>query len=187
MTLVPQYYLPNIEAQQGSSRLRLSAGLKAGSMGRAARCFGRHQNGSPRHTSRRGLPDCTMFETLQGRGNWRPDVPVRVDSAMFSIDRAENGRLDRELVDRESDVAGALIFLNCWVFHSYLRYRGRSRGVRRHRSPGGVASRCERRYRRLDPTGPATIWDSYAVSVNSSRPPTSMKHSSGHLAAASSP
>jgi hypothetical protein len=71
----------------------------------------------------------------------RPDVPLRVPSvspvavnmrrvasAMFTIDRAENGRLYRDVVHRENDAAGALMALIAWVFHSCLRCRGRRRG-----------------------------------------------------------
>jgi hypothetical protein len=48
----------------------------------------------------------------------------RTASAMFTIDRAENGRLNRDVVDRVSYVAGALIALIAWVFHSYPRKPG---------------------------------------------------------------
>jgi hypothetical protein len=47
---------------------------------------------------------------------------------MFTIDRAENTRLDREVVDRESNAAGSLIVMSAGVFHSRLRYQDRSRG-----------------------------------------------------------
>jgi len=56
-----------------------------------------------------------------------PPVAVnmrRTASAMFTIDRAENGRLNRDVVDRVSYVAGALITLIAWVFHSYPRKPG---------------------------------------------------------------
>ena len=46
---------------------------------------------------------------------------------MFTNDRAENGRLNRDVVDRKIDAAGALIASIAWVFHSYLRNRGRRR------------------------------------------------------------
>lgn len=49
----------------------------------------------------------------------------RVASAMFTIARAEDGRLDRDVVDREIGATGALMALISWVFHSCLRYRGR--------------------------------------------------------------
>ena len=57
----------------------------------------------------------------------RPDVPMRVASAICTIDRAANHRLDRDVLDREIPALGALIALNAWVFHSFLRYRGRHR------------------------------------------------------------
>lgn len=47
----------------------------------------------------------------------------RVASAMFTIARAEDGQLDRDVVDREIGAAGALMALIAWVFHSYLRCR----------------------------------------------------------------
>ena len=47
----------------------------------------------------------------------------RVASAMFTIARAEDGRLDRDVVDREIGATGALMALIAWGFHSYLRCR----------------------------------------------------------------
>ncbi|MGB6762620.1 hypothetical protein [Mycobacterium sp.] len=49
----------------------------------------------------------------------------RVASAMFTVARAEDGRLDRDVVDREIGATGALMALTAWVFHSCLRCRGR--------------------------------------------------------------
>jgi hypothetical protein len=49
----------------------------------------------------------------------------RVASAMFTIARAEDGRLDRDVVDRDIGATGALMALIAWVFHSCLRCRGR--------------------------------------------------------------
>ena len=43
------------------------------------------------------------------------------------VGRAGNGRLNRDVVDRKYDAAGALIASIAWVFHSYLRNRGRRR------------------------------------------------------------
>ena len=59
----------------------------------------------------------------------RPDAPMQVASAICTIDRAANHRLDRDVVDREIPALGALIALNAWVFHSFLRYRGRHTGA----------------------------------------------------------
>jgi hypothetical protein len=42
-------------------------------------------------------------------------------------DRAESGRLDRDVVDCEDDVVGAATALSACGFHGCLRYRGRRR------------------------------------------------------------
>jgi hypothetical protein len=42
----------------------------------------------------------------------------RVASAMLAIDRAENSRLGRDAIDRESDAVGDLTASSAWVFHS---------------------------------------------------------------------
>jgi len=44
---------------------------------------------------------------------------MRVASAICTIDRAANHRLDPDVVDREIPALGALIALNAWVFHSF--------------------------------------------------------------------
>jgi hypothetical protein len=119
------HHLPNAVDQQGIPRLHQMTGLKRPARGARGARLGRHQNGSPRDSSKKWWLTAICSETRQGRRlaravyqcEWRRCLRSR-RSGSGGVDRAENSRLDRDALDRESDAVGDLTASSAWVFHS---------------------------------------------------------------------